>query len=287
MLFLSLSILCSTSILILFKLLDKRGLNTFSAIIINYFVASVLGFFLGYSEMHVFFENPGRWMLFALIIGVSFVIMFYIIAITTQKLGITVSSVSGRMSVIIPIVFSILYENEVVGSLKVSGIVFALVALFLMVFRENNRPVDRRLLFLPFIMFFGMGTIDSLIKYSQAEFLESVHLTSFMTLLFGISAISAFLFHLIRPKRSRTFSKKTVLFGLVLGLVNFGSLYFFVLALSHSGVDSSIIFGINNLGIVTLSILVALLVFQEKLSKLNWVGVLLSLITIIILSISG
>ena len=287
MLYLALSILCSTSILILFKLLDKRGFNTFSAIIINYFIAAILGFLLGYSEMHVFFENPGRWMLFALIIGVSFVIMFYIIAITTQKLGITVSSVSGRMSVIIPIVFSILYENEMVGLLKVTGIVFALLALFLMVFRENNKPVDRKLLFLPFIMFFGMGTIDSLIKYSQAEFLENVHLTSFMTLLFGISAISAFSSNLLRSKRNRTFNKKTVLLGLILGLVNFGSLYFFVLALSHSGIDSSVIFGINNLGIVTCSILVALLVFREKLSKLNWIGVLLSFITIIILSISG
>ncbi len=285
--YLILSILCSTSILILFKLLDKRGLNTFSAIIINYVVAAILGFFLGYSEMHVLFETPGRWMVFALIIGVSFVIMFYIVALTTQKLGITVSSVSGRMSVIIPIVFSILYENELVGLLKVTGIVFALLALFLMVFRENNQPVDRRLLFLPFIMFFGMGTIDSLIKYSQAEFLETVHLTSFMTLLFGISAISASLFHLVRPKKSRTFNKKTVFFGLLLGLVNFGSLFFFVLALSQSGVDSSVIFGINNIGIVTLSILFALLVFREKLSKLNWIGVLLAFITIIILSISG
>ncbi len=287
MLYLVLSILCSTSILILFKLLDNKGLNTFSAIIINYFIAAVLGFLLGYSEMHVFFENPGRWMLFALIIGVSFVIMFYIIAITTQKLGITVSSVSGRMSVIIPIVFSILYENEMVGLMKVIGIVFALLALFLMVFRENNKPVERKLLFLPFIMFFGMGTIDSLIKYSQAEFLENVHLTSFMTLLFGISAISAFSSHLVRPKKNRTFNRKTVLLGIFLGLVNFGSLFFFVLALSHSGIDSSVIFGINNLGIVTLSILVALLVFREKLSKLNWIGVLLSFITIIILSISG
>ncbi len=285
--FLVLSILCSTSILILFKLLDKKGLNTFSAIIVNYFVAAVLGFFLGYSEMHVFFENPGRWMLFALIIGVSFVIMFYIIAITTQKLGITVSSVSGRMSVIIPIVFSILYENEVVGLLKVTGIVFALLSIFLMVFRENNQPIDRKLIFLPFIMFFGMGTIDSLIKYSQAEFLQNVHLTSFTTLLFGISAISAFSSHLVRPKKNKTFNRKTVLFGVFLGLVNFGSLFFFVLALSHSGVDSSVIFGINNLGIVTLSILVALLVFREKLSKFNWIGVLLSFITIIILSISG
>lgn len=287
MLYLVLSILCSTSILILFKLLDKRGLNTFSAIIINYFVASLFGFALGYSEMQVFFGNPGRWMLFALIIGISFVFMFYIIAITTQKLGITVSSVSGRMSVIIPIVFSILYESEEVGLLKGTGIVFALLAIFLMIFRENNQPVERRLLFLPFIMFFGMGTIDSMIKYSQAQFLKSVHLTSFMTLLFGISALSAVLFHLLRPKKNRTFNRKTVLIGLLLGLVNFGSLYFFIQALSQSGVDSSVVFGINNLGIVTASILVALLVFREKLSKLNWIGVFIAFITIIILSVSG
>ena len=285
--FLLLSILCSTAILVIFRYVGKFGLNTFNTIIINYFVASILGIVLSYRELEVFFDSPGVWMFFAIIIGIAFVIIFYIMAITTQKLGVTVSSIASRMSVIIPVVFSILYENETIGLLKLAGIIFALLALFLMVFRENGQGFDRKLFFLPFILFLGVGIVDSTIKYSQVEFMGSINIIPFSTLLFTISAISALGFHIIKPKRRIKFNRKTILFGILLGMVNFGSLFFFVNALSYEGLDSSVIFGINHVGVVMLSLLVALLLFKERMNKLNWIGIFLAIVTITILSISG
>ena len=143
------------------------------------------------------------------------------------------------------------------------------------------------MIFLPFILFLGVGTVDSTIKYSQVEFLITLDITTFSTLLFSISAISAISFQLIRPGKKMILNRKTLLFGFLLGLVNFGSLFYFISALSHGGLESSVIFGINNLGIVMLSILTALLAFREKLSKLNWIGVFLSIIAILILSYSS
>lgn len=285
--YLLLSIICSTSILVLFKQIGKLGLNTFHVIIINYFVVAALGIILSFSELDELVRDPGIWMIFAIIIGVAFVVIFYIMAITTQKFGLTVSSIASRMSVIIPVVFSILYENETVNLLKLSGIVFALVSIFLMVFRKKSQEIDRKLIFLPFILFLGVGTVDSTIKYSQVEFLITLDITTFSTLLFSISAISAISFQLIRPGKKMILNRKTLLFGFLLGLVNFGSLFYFISALSHGGLESSVIFGINNLGIVMLSILTALLAFREKLSKLNWIGVFLSIIAILILSYSS
>jgi drug/metabolite transporter (DMT)-like permease len=285
--YLLLSIICSTSILVIFRYVGKFGLNTFNTIIINYIVASILGIILSYRELSVFFENSGKWMLFAIMIGVAFVVIFYVMAITTQKLGITVSSIASRMSVIIPVVFSILYENETIGFLKLAGIIFAILALFLMVQRKNGQGFDKKLFFLPFLLFLGVGVVDSTIKYSQVEFLGTIGIIPFSTLLFSIAAFSAISFQLIRPGKKMILNQKTLLFGLLLGLVNFGSLFFFISALSHGELDSSVIFGINNLGIVMLSILAALLAFREKLTKLNWAGVFLSIIAILILSYSS
>jgi drug/metabolite transporter (DMT)-like permease len=285
--FLLLSILCSTAILVIFRYVGKFGLNTFNTIIINYFVASLLGVALSYSDIAIFFKNAGVWMIFALIIGVAFVVVFYIMAMTTQKLGVTVSSIASRMSVIIPFIFSIIYERETVGILKIFGIIFALLALFMMIYKENGQGFDRKLIFLPVLLFLGVGTVDSAIKYSQVEFIGTVKVIPFSTLLFSISAISALSFHIIKPGRKFRFTTKTMAFGSLLGAVNFGSLFFFVNALSHKGIDSSVIFGMNNVGIVMLSVLIGLMVFREKLNRINWMGILLSIMTIIILAISG
>jgi uncharacterized membrane protein len=75
------------------------------------------------------------------------------------------------------------------------------------------------------------------------------------------------------------------IYGVVLGLVNFGSLYGLIRALDSGVFDSSIIFGINNMGIVLLSVIIAMMIFSEKLTIINKIGVILSLVAIIILSL--
>ncbi len=82
-----------------------------------------------------------------------------------------------------------------------------------------------------------------------------------------------------------------VFWGACLGLVNFGSIYFLVKALDHHDpvkgiIDSSVIFGINNIGIVSLSVLLGILLFREKLSKVNAAGMALCITAIIILAYS-
>jgi EamA domain-containing membrane protein RarD len=54
-------------------------------------------------------------------------------------------------------------------------------------------------------------------------------------------------------------------------------------ALNHSGIDSSLVFGINNLAIVSFSLILGFAIFKEKLSRLNWVGVAASILCIILL----
>ena len=83
--------------------------------------------------------------------------------------------------------------------------------------------------------------------------------------------------------------KKILLWGIVLGISNYGSIYFLIKALNHknslgSTLDGSIVFGINNLGVIALSVIIGLIVFKEKFLKINWVGIILSFFAIYILS---
>jgi uncharacterized membrane protein len=51
--------------------------------------------------------------------------------------------------------------------------------------------------------------------------------------------------------------------------------------------SSSVIFPVNNMGIVLLSALLAWIVFKEKLSPVNWTGIVLSVVAIIMIAIEN
>ncbi|NLI87628.1 MAG: hypothetical protein GX439_05200, partial [Bacteroidales bacterium] len=77
--------------------------------------------------------------------------------------------------------------------------------------------------------------------------------------------------------------------GVVLGLANFGSMYFMIAALNHINpatgkpAQGSVVFGINNIGVVVLGVLLGYTFFKERPTRLNWSGIALSVVAIFIL----
>ena len=284
MAFLILSILASTLILITFRYFEKFKVDNFNAIIINYFTASVLGFLLADKETGLSLAGSQSWFHMAVIIGVIFVAMFYLIALTTQKTGLTITSISSRMSVIIPMIFSIVFYQESLPFLKAIGIMLAPIAVVLTIMRKDISLKDKRFFILPVIMFLGVGLTDSLVKYTQQEFLSGGNVLMFSAYLFVIAFSTSILSKLLfQSNKGFDLNGKDLIGGIFLGLFNFGSLYFFIQALQFSGMDSSLVFGINSIGIVLLSVFASVLFFKEKLSKLNWVGIIVAIFTLILL----
>ena len=285
MIYLLLCIFSSTAIIILFKYFDQLKINTFNAIIINYITASLIGLIISFNSLKSINIFIQPWLPVAILIGVLFVVMFNVIAITTQKAGISVSSVASKMSVIAPMLFSILYYHEQINNYKIAGMVLAVIAVVFTAIRKNIHFENRKYLFLPFILFIGMGLVDSLVKFSQHEYLRDHNLPVFTTLLFTISAIAGIIVRLFKKSlRNSPVNLKTVATGMFLGIANFGTFYFLVHALNSNFVDSSVIFGLNSVGIVLLSVFLAIILFKEKLSFINWTGIVLSIITIFILT---
>jgi drug/metabolite transporter (DMT)-like permease len=217
--------------------------------------------------------------------------MFAIIARSSQVVGIAVTTVSNKMSVIIPILVSILIDPlDVLTNLKVVGIILALIAVFLTIYRERKIDFHPRDIYLPIILFLGMGLVDSLVKYAQHYYVDDNNLALFTVVLFVMAAITGLITKIFRRSSFGDLIRpKTVLWGIALGICNYGSLYFLIRALNHktntlNTFDGSIVFGVNNLGIIALSVLFGLIVFKEKLLKINWIGIIISFIAIYILS---
>lgn len=300
MVFLIFSILSSAAIYVIFKFLDRFKIKTFNVIIINYITATVLGILLTNSQANIFPIYKNAWFPYSIIIGILFITMFVVIAKSSQVVGIAITTISNKMSVIIPIAVSIIIDPlDVLTNLKATGIILAVLAVFLSVYqkparRQEGRKVefDPRNIYLPIILFLGMGLVDSFVKYAQQYHVADDVLPIFTVILFAMAAIAGLITKALRRTSFKELiEKKNLLWGIVLGISNYGSLYFLIKALNHKSqveesLDGSIVFGINNLGVITLSVIIGLIVFKERFLKINWVGIILSLIAIYILSIT-
>ena len=291
MIFLVLSILSSAAIYVIFKFLDRFKINTFNVIIINYITATILGLLLTKTQVDIFSIYKNAWFPYSIIIGVLFIMTFVLIAKSSQIVGIAITSVSNKMSVIIPIAFSIIIDPlDVLTNFKAIGIILAILAVFLSVYRKRKVEFDPRNIYLPIILFLSMGLVDSIVKYAQHNYVADDILPAFTVILFAMSAISGLVTKLLRKTSFRELlNHKILLWGIVLGISNYGSIYFLIKALNHKNslgntLDGSIVFGINNLGVIALSVIIGLIVFKEKFLKINWIGIILSIIAIYILS---
>jgi drug/metabolite transporter (DMT)-like permease len=291
MIFLVLSILSSAGIYVIFKYLDRFKINTFNVIIVNYITAAVLGLLLTKSNVDIFPLLKNDWLPYSIIIGILFIMMFVVIAKSSQVVGIAITTVSNKMSVIIPIAVSIIIDPlDILTNYKAIGIILAIMAVFLSVYRKRKIEFDPRNIYLPIILFLGMGLVDSFVKYAQHNYVADEILPIFTVILFAMAAISGLITKLIRKTSFKDLLNfKILLWGIGLGISNYGSLYFLIKALNYknslgNSMDGSIVFGINNLGVIALSVFIGLIVFKEKFLKINWVGIILSFVAIYILS---
>ena len=108
----------------------------------------------------------------------------------------------------------------------------------------------------------------------------------FTTASFGLAGIMGLIFSMIRSFRTgRWWSKKDVIGGVVLSIPNYFTIYL-VLVLLAQGWDGSVLFPMNNIGILIGASLVGLLLFREKLNNLKMAGLGLGAVAILLIGLS-
>ena len=291
--FLILCILSSTSIFVIFRSIERFKLPSFPVIILNYFFAAILGFLVHPIDFSTNSLLKNDWFLISLLIGILFILMFFLIARSSQNAGISVTTIASKMSVVFPIILSLIISpTDKLTTIKALGVLFALIGVVLTIIKPGEKNFDYKKIYLPLILFVGMGFVDSLVKYAQHLYVGDEDVALFSAVLFFNAFATGVIILLFKPKYFIWFKrKKTWGWGLLLGIVNFGSIFFLVRSLNFIGssglrFDSSIVFGINNIGIVSLSVMAGLLIFKERLKSINWIGIAISAIAIILFTLS-
>lgn len=284
MIYLLLSILSSLGIMVVFKLSGRSKVPVLGMVFVNYLVATVVSCFLfnDTGKVTIQVEQIGFWIT-GIGIGLSFFLMFLFIEKSVSSIGISLVASATKMSVVLPVVVSIYIDPfDLIPFKKLMGLLIMLIALLFLMFAKSFKISKGSFFLLP-ILFLAMGSIDSLVKIAQQWYVNLGSEQFFSFLVFLSSAFFALSLILIQRKSNQLFRVKSWLFGLALGLFNFGSLYFILKTLNLNSdkaifFDSSRIFMFNNIGIVLTSVFVGVIAFQEKISVYNYFGILLSVI---------
>lgn len=279
------AILLSAAILIAFKLFERFDISISQAIVTNYLVASILGFSMsGSFSANTLTSEP--WFLYAILTGISLIVVFNIFGVSSQKAGIAITAVASKMSIVIPISIGILFYNDIIDIFKAGGIAVAIISFYLILQKnKSGKNIKRWILLLPLLLFLGNGINDSLLKHSERNYIHGEPIT-FLATAFFFSLVIGLIILAIQIISGKTKIRfRNIIAGTILGLLNWGSTYYFLLGLGIF--KNSFIFPVFNVSVVVISALTGYFVFREKLSMRNWIGVGLAVLSIILITFAG
>jgi len=283
MLYLIATILLATAIFIIFRLFKQLEIDNLQAITMNYVVASSFGFLVYDKPFQPSQISEADWFPLVFLIGLMFIGVFFLFALSSQKAGVAITAVSAKMSVVIPAAAGFLLFGDAFSWIKVSGIAVALAAFYFTFKKKGSMITDYAALILPVFLFLGTGTNDLLMKYIEFHMVHG-DLMLLLSCIFGVALIvglSALIFKVITGRTQ--LKARNFVAGFLLGFVNFGSTYFLFRSMEYF--DSSLMFPIRNTGVVSLSALAGLFFFKEYLSRTNWLGIALAILAILSIAI--
>lgn len=291
MFFLIVSIILSSWLTLSFKLVERFGINTFQAIVFNYITCVVTGSVVNGSFPINAAAVQEPWFKWAMLMGSVFSVLFNVIAKTAQTMGVAIASVANKLSLVIPFLFSIVLYNEAATGFKIAGVLLALVAVVFTCWpsvshtEPSGKVVKPAFFLLPLFLFVGSGLLDTMIKYVETTFVNDGNQNAYLISSFAAAASIGSIRLLVGfTGGSLKFEPKAVLAGIIIGVPNYFSIWCLMHVLKAYAGNSSAIIPINNMGIVLFSTIVAFLLFNEKLTKLNWLGIVLSIAAIALIA---
>jgi drug/metabolite transporter (DMT)-like permease len=291
MLYLTLTVVCSVLLGFIFKLFGRFHVDGFQAIVFNYLTCFTCGW-LHLGSFPVKAENfDSPWMPYALVLGLVFIGGFNMAALTVRHFGVTIGQIMQKMSILLTVPFAILAYHESAGWMKILGFLFALASIVLVNWPKKMTTAEtpeisaqnnprKSMLWIPIATWALAGFLEVLLVRVQKERLADMNDPTFIITIFGTAGVLGLLLAMVGWGTGRLqFSRKNVIAGIVLGIPNYGSMLFMLWAL-NSGLEGSFVFPVANVAIIFATTIGAVMLFEEKLSSINWMGIALAVTAI-------
>ncbi len=296
-----LAVLCSVSIGMIFKHTGRKGIDRTTLLTVNYAaavaVAAVLILF-GERAAGGVSLSPA---LLGLAGGVGTLLIagFFLLSYATDVAGMALAIGVMRVSVVIPFLASWLVWEEVPTLLQGVGMGLAAVAFFLIAqkhraprpgtpgsaprsLRGRLRDVDGHAFVVLALTFLAGGGVDLSMKAFEEGFGDGNSRVLFLLLAFAAAFVVGGLIVGVRGIwYGRWPAAAAIGWGVLLGVVNYGSLEFLLRAIAD--LPGPFVFPANNIAIMILAAGLGVVVWDERLTPANRWGLGLASLALILL----
>lgn len=273
--YLAFSVLCSVIVSVILKIARRNQVDIRQAIAMNYFMAvSLTWFILSPALPHQVQGQP--WLVF-IALGILLPSIFLAMSRAVETAGIVRSDAAQRLSLFIPILASFTIFGEYISTPRLISLAVAFLALCCLLYKPLNNANNQRAVLFLLLVWVGYGVIDILFKQMAKT---GTAFPTGLTISFSLAGILMFVFLLL--KRTQ-FNIRSILMGLLLGLFNFGNILFYIRAHQVFKENPTLVFTTMNIGVISLGTIVGALLFKEKISRLNALGILLAITAVCLL----
>lgn len=284
--YLAIAVCCSVAVSVLLKLLRAQHLDIRQTIAAGYPMAVLLTFLLLKPDIQGVNNLGNAWGVIVAL-GILLPLVFVILGRAISTAGIIKADAAQRLSLIIPIMAAAVLFGEVISPIRALGLVTGLLALAALVIKapkadlnhvshtQSQATLSSKFSTTLWLMgvFLGYGVIDVLFKHVAKQGAAFP-----LTLFVSFSLAGLFLGGYLLLQKTQ-WQPKALLFGLVLGALNVGNIYAYIRAHQVLSESPSIVFTGMNVGVIVVATGVGAVVFHEKLSKLNMLGLVLAVVS--------
>lgn len=272
MLYLLLTIFCSLTISLILKFSEGRGGTRTILAGANYVAATILASILAPD-----LTLPIRpiWTIFVVAVGIGFTAGFLVQMWAIKELGLAVPISVARIATLGPVVGSVIFYEERPSMLQIFGIGIGLASFAALGLAQRNQrdpgaqaQYDFRGIGIIALVFGLMALNDFSMKVAEESGQDQ------STLLFYIFATASVATWIWIGIRHVLIQGRDLLLGAALGVPNYFSSYFLILALEELG--ASKVFPIASAAGVILTTLAALLIWKERPNNIAWIGIALA-----------
>jgi drug/metabolite transporter (DMT)-like permease len=282
MLYVFLSICCSVTVSVLFKLARRYHIDVLQAITWN-FTAAIILLLIVVNKPQLTLQTLSTVPIYPYIaLGVLLPALVLMIAASVRINGMVLTTIVERLSLFIPLVTSYLLFNGQLDSIELSAIALSMGAiLFIIPWKRTAKRSSGGWAYLIGI-FISMGIILILLRHVAQN---SIPNATSLLIVFIIAFIVSLIFLGIHIARKKTrFSWPHILIGWIMGFAFFGYITFNLQIHQAMATQPRAAFSALNVGIITLAMMIGLFIFNERLTKLNKVGIFLALVAIIVIA---
>ena len=256
-----------------------RRCNLLAAGAINY--ATAAAFHLGRRALVAGFYPSQPTLILGLIGGCAFVGAYFLLVPFMRLRGVSIATAVLRLSVLMPILVSVLWWGERPGAVRSAGAALAFLSLPLLNFRVtgHGEHLGRRGALSLVVLFVANGICMTVLSgYQQAGVQGETSL--FLGILFGTAAIIALIGWLLHRGGS---SRRDLIPGIMLGLCNALGNLSLVTALRQ--LPSLLVFPFHSaVGLVYVAVF-ARVVWAERISRYEAVGMFITLVAVVLINL--